>query len=321
MSAPQSGHLAGSGSRTSMANCVMQPRQSPATVSRRSRRRRLQMRTQQRAAAHVSTARRTASSVPAANSSQPRMSPASSASPPGSSSTGSVPQPQVCSKSTRSPLRGPRNRSERQFQDRPPGRKPPNLQRIGDFDQCARRRPLPMAVTAIRRAARDAGQQTARRAVHPHPPCRPRRRSANRPTGRSPTKPSRASAAPQPPTLPPTADRPGPDGRRVRPPSSPPACSGGATALFRPIGPGHKGRGPRRNRGDAAGRPRRRPRAAGRVSLGSFRDGGTVGPGGREGQSPPRDGPSLSPPNAGAHTSASPGARGPGRSVAAAGWK
>ena len=35
-SAPQSGHLAGSGNRTSMANCVRQPRQPPATVSRRS---------------------------------------------------------------------------------------------------------------------------------------------------------------------------------------------------------------------------------------------------------------------------------------------
>ena len=34
-SAPQSGHLAGNGSRTSMANCVRQPRHSPATVSRR----------------------------------------------------------------------------------------------------------------------------------------------------------------------------------------------------------------------------------------------------------------------------------------------
>ena len=30
--APQSGHLAGNGSRTSMANCVRQPRHSPATV-------------------------------------------------------------------------------------------------------------------------------------------------------------------------------------------------------------------------------------------------------------------------------------------------
>ena len=35
-SAPQSGHTAGSGSRTSIANCVRQPRHSPATVSRRS---------------------------------------------------------------------------------------------------------------------------------------------------------------------------------------------------------------------------------------------------------------------------------------------
>ena len=35
-SAPQSGHTAGSGSCTSMANCVRQPRHSPATVSRRS---------------------------------------------------------------------------------------------------------------------------------------------------------------------------------------------------------------------------------------------------------------------------------------------
>ena len=33
-SAPQSGHVVGSGNRTSMANCVMQPRHSPATVSR-----------------------------------------------------------------------------------------------------------------------------------------------------------------------------------------------------------------------------------------------------------------------------------------------
>ncbi len=35
-SAPRSGHTAGSGNRTSMANCVRQPRHSPATVSRRS---------------------------------------------------------------------------------------------------------------------------------------------------------------------------------------------------------------------------------------------------------------------------------------------
>ena len=35
-SAPQSGHVAGSGSRTSTANCVRQPRHSAATVSRRS---------------------------------------------------------------------------------------------------------------------------------------------------------------------------------------------------------------------------------------------------------------------------------------------
>ena len=43
-SAPQSGHPAGSGSRTSMANCVWQPRHSPATVSRRSGDARRQMR-------------------------------------------------------------------------------------------------------------------------------------------------------------------------------------------------------------------------------------------------------------------------------------
>ena len=35
-SAPQSGHTAGNGSRTSTANWVIQPRHSPATVSRRS---------------------------------------------------------------------------------------------------------------------------------------------------------------------------------------------------------------------------------------------------------------------------------------------
>ena len=34
-SAPQSGHVAGSGNRTSTANCARQPRHSPATVSRR----------------------------------------------------------------------------------------------------------------------------------------------------------------------------------------------------------------------------------------------------------------------------------------------
>ena len=38
-SAPQSGHTAGSDSRTSMANCVWQPRHSPATVSPPFRRR------------------------------------------------------------------------------------------------------------------------------------------------------------------------------------------------------------------------------------------------------------------------------------------
>ena len=34
-SAPQSGHVAGSGNRTSTANCARQPRHAPATVSRR----------------------------------------------------------------------------------------------------------------------------------------------------------------------------------------------------------------------------------------------------------------------------------------------
>ena len=79
--APQSGHVAGSGSRTSTANCVWQPRHSPATVFRRSGNDAGRMRSQQPAASHVFTARGTTSSVPAASSSQPMTSPASSAQP------------------------------------------------------------------------------------------------------------------------------------------------------------------------------------------------------------------------------------------------
>ena len=198
---PQSGHLAGSGSRTSMANCVMQPRHSPATVSRRSRRRRLQMRTQQRAAAHVSTARRTASSVPPPTPASrgcrrrpvplplDRHRPAAYHSPrfarsrPGARSEGheiaqsdsfrtglqgeSLP---ICSGSA---ISTNAHAGDRCQWPSPPSAVPPATPAS---------KPPDGPFTHIRRAARDAGQQTARRAVHPPsprglPPRRSRRHS------------------------------------------------------------------------------------------------------------------------------------------------
>ena len=79
-SAPQSGHTAGSGSRTSMANCARQPRHSPATVSRRSGDAAGRCVPRQQPRAQLSsTTRRTTSSVPTTDSSQPRTPPASSA--------------------------------------------------------------------------------------------------------------------------------------------------------------------------------------------------------------------------------------------------
>ena len=78
-SPPQSGHDGGSRTRTSTANCVRQPRHSPATTSRRSGHDAGRCAPSKPATTHISTVRRTTSFVTAADSSQLRTSPASSA--------------------------------------------------------------------------------------------------------------------------------------------------------------------------------------------------------------------------------------------------
>ena len=78
-SAPQSGHVVGSGSRTSTGELRLAAQALPRHRLPALRKRRRQMRSQQPAAVHVSTARGTTSSVPAACSSQPRTASASTA--------------------------------------------------------------------------------------------------------------------------------------------------------------------------------------------------------------------------------------------------
>ena len=134
-SAPQSRHTAGSGSRTSTANWVIQPRHCPATVSRRSG----------DAAGRCAPSRRALNSPPPPDTrprSCPPPTPASRASGPprskSTSSTGSVPWPSGVLEVDPEPAREPRNHSERQFQDRLGGESLPIRPRPGRSGQCAR---------------------------------------------------------------------------------------------------------------------------------------------------------------------------------------